>query len=71
MMQITNQLESDAAYEAEEPDARGDWILHIMVDAPTPEALTHQWSQVTHHLHQMLHTAHRPGVVPLPGMLHA
>lgn len=65
-----NLFASNATYEAEEPDAHGNWILHIMVDAPTPEALTHQWNQVTHHLNQMLHTAHRPAVLPLPGMLH-
>lgn len=63
-------FESNAAYEAEEPDTTGDWILHIMVDAPTPDALTHQWNEVTRHLNQLLHTAHRPAVVPLPGMLH-
>jgi hypothetical protein len=63
-------FESSAAYEAEEPDPEGNWILHTMVDAPTPDALTHQWNEVARHLHQLLHTAHRPAVVPMPGMLH-
>lgn len=65
-----NLFESNAAYEAEDPDAKGDWILHIMVDAPTPDDLTRQWDAVTRHMTQMLQTAHRPGVVPLPGLFH-
>ncbi len=65
-----NLFERNAAYEAREPDAQGNWLLHIMVDASTPDALTLQWNLVDRHLRQLLHTAHRPAVVPLPGMLH-
>jgi hypothetical protein len=66
-----NPSEPHAAYEPETPNTHGNWILHILVDAPTPDEQTHQWTQIMHHLRQALQTAHRPPVVPLPGVLHS